>query len=349
MIKKKLEQVDYLSNSVIIEKHNEALSKISRLDGSLKYCSFSEIFNFMIKIIEIKNIIKFEKFLPPYNTILDIYANLSINKNYIDKGSEVTGVINAVIFGIESILEKNFLDKKIFTRLQQLIRNNKDEIRSGYGIHIVDGNKNIIYTPPQSKDEILKHLDDLEIYMNNDNKFPLIKMAISHYQFESIHPYNDGNGRTGRIINILYLMMCGVINSPFIPLSQQILKTKKEYYGLLQKVNKDENSISEFIIYILEAVSASCDEGMKLLGELDILFETINESTNIDKSLINTFLYKQLIISSKSISESMKITPYLAKKLLNRLIEENLVIQLEFNKKSKSYVLKGIMDIINKS
>ena len=91
-------------------------------------------------------------------------------------------------------------------------------------VHIKDSNGNVIWTPPQSKEEILKYLDELEIFINNDNKYLLIKLGIIHYQFGSTHPYNDGNGRIGRIINILYLIMCDVISSLFITISQQIQK-----------------------------------------------------------------------------------------------------------------------------
>lgn len=346
MIKTKLQDLNFLNNKNILEKHTAALAKISKLDGSIKYCPFVNIFNVLITIIENKNNNEIENINTTYNTILNVYANISLKKKNIDKMQEITGILKAIEYGIKSIKSDGFINKNTFTKIQQIIRNNNDSIRSGVGVHINDSNGNIIWTPPQSKEEILKYLDELEIFINNDNKYPLIKLGIIHYQFEAIHPYNDGNGRTGRIINILYLIMCDVISSPFIPISQQIQKTKKQYYNLLQLVNKDEENINEFIIYILDSISKASDESTKILSKLDLLFNGINQNTKIDKALINAILYKELIISIKSICKAMDITPYLAKKLLNTLISENLITELDGNKKERVYILTGIMKII---
>ncbi|MDK2819656.1 MAG: Fic family protein [Mycoplasmataceae bacterium] len=179
---------------------------------------------------------------------------------------------------MKSIKSDGFINKNTFTKIQQIMRNNNDSIISGVGVQINDSNGNVIWMPPQSKEEVLKYLDELEIFINNDNKYPLIKMAIIHYQFEAIHPYNDGNGQTGRIINILYLIMCKVIGSPFIPLSQQIQKTKSQYYQLLQDVNKNEENITQFIIYILENISSASDTSSKILLDLQLLFKSINNN-----------------------------------------------------------------------
>lgn len=347
MIRTKLQDLNFLNNNVVLEKHNVALAKISKLDGSLKYCLFANIFNYLVTMIENKNNNAIENINTNYNTILNIYANLSLEKKNIDKTQEVEGILQALEFGIKKIATDGFINKTTFTRIQQIIRNNDDEIRAGFGINITDSNGNIIWVPPQSKDEILKYLDELEVFINNDNKYPLIKMAIIHYQFEAIHPYNDGNGRTGRIINILYLIMCNVISSPFIPISQQIEKTKKKYYELFQAVNKNEKLIDEFIIYILDIISIAMDESTKILDELNTLFININQNPKIEKSLVD-LLYKELIISVKLICKNMNVTPYLAKKLLNTLISENLIVQLDGSKKEKFYILTGIAEIINR-
>ena len=346
MIKKKLEDIEYLSNSTIIEKHNEALAKISKVDGSLMFCSFEKIFNFIALMIENKNNNEIENIHTTYNTILDIYSDISLNKKTIDKSLEVTGILNAFTFGVKTIMENGFINKNTFTKIQQIIRSNEDSIRSGVGVQINDSNGNVIWTPPQSKDEILRYLDELLVFINNDNKYPLIKMAIIHYQFEAIHPYNDGNGRTGRIINILYLIMCKVIGSPFIPLSQQIQKTKTQYYQLLQEVNKNEENITQFIIYILESISSASDASSKILLDLQLLFESIDNDNKINKELLNVFLHQELIISNKAICEKLNISSYMAKKHINELIKEKLITELGENKKTKTYILSGVMKII---
>ena len=100
----------------------------------------------------------------------------------------------------------------------------------------------IIYTPPDNEKTILDLLSNLEMYINNEDKTDaLIKMALIHYQFESIHPFYDGNGRTGRIINVLYLVQKELIDNPILYLSEYIIKNKSEYYELLQKIRTDDS------------------------------------------------------------------------------------------------------------
>ena len=112
----------------------------------------------------------------------------------------------------------------------------------------------MIHTPPQEELTIRKLLDNLEQYINtNDGIDPLIKMAVIHYQFETIHPFYDGNGRTGRIINILYLVLNELLDLPILYLSSYIIKHKADYYRLLQEV-RTKGSWEEWIIYMLEGI-----------------------------------------------------------------------------------------------
>lgn len=114
----------------------------------------------------------------------------------------------------------------------------------------------VIYTPPQHPDVIVELMGNLERFINDPGVSgldPLVKMAIIHYQFESIHPFYDGNGRTGRIINVLYLVLQGLLDIPVLYLSRQIICTKSEYYRLLQQV-RDNDDWEAWILYMLEAV-----------------------------------------------------------------------------------------------
>jgi Fic family protein len=101
--------------------------------------------------------------------------------------------------------------------------------------------KKIIYTPPVGEDRIRKKLTNWERFINqNQDIDPLIRMAVTHYQFEAIHPFTDGNGRTGRILNLLFLIQEQLLTMPILYLSHYIIKTKNEYYASLRKVTEDE-------------------------------------------------------------------------------------------------------------
>lgn len=113
-----------------------------------------------------------------------------------------------------------------------------------------------VYIPPQNHQEIVTLMSNLEKYLNETHESDLddlIKMALIHYQFESIHPFYDGNGRTGRIINVLFLVLKDLLNTPVLYLSRYIVKNKVTYYSLLQKV-RDEDAWEEWILFMLDAV-----------------------------------------------------------------------------------------------
>ncbi len=105
------------------------------------------------------------------------------------------------------------------------------------------------------------YMKNLEDYINNDDDMvdPLVKLAIIHYQFESIHPFYDGNGRTGRIINILYLILKGLIDIPILYLSKYIIRNKSEYYKLFQET-RNNNDFEDWIIYILIGIEEMAEE-----------------------------------------------------------------------------------------
>lgn len=117
--------------------------------------------------------------------------------------------------------------------------------------------KEIIYTPPVGEEAIRKLLNNWESYLHEDDDIdPLIKMAISHYQFEAIHPFTDGNGRTGRVINILFLIERKLLSLPILYLSRYIVQNKLDYYRLLLGVTSEQNW-QDWIIFMLKAVEAT--------------------------------------------------------------------------------------------
>ncbi len=135
----------------------------------------------------------------------------------------------------------------------------------------------VIYTPPDNIDAINRLLRNYEQYINEEDDVPhLIKMAIQHYQFESIHPFYDGNGRTGRIINILYLIVFGLLEQPILFLSGYIIENKSEYYRLLQEV-RTNNKWEDWILYILKGVEITAKATINQVAELDMLMDVTKQ------------------------------------------------------------------------
>ncbi|EFV2049851.1 MULTISPECIES: protein adenylyltransferase Fic [Enterobacteriaceae] len=131
------------------------------------------------------------------------------------------------------------------------------DIRKTPGTVLRDQNNNVVYTPPVGEDAIRELLANWERFIHGDDDLdPLVKMAIAHYQFECIHPFPDGNGRTGRILNILYLIQSELLSLPILYLSRFILERRDDYYTLLRRVT-EEGDWESWILFMLEAVEST--------------------------------------------------------------------------------------------
>jgi Fic family protein len=149
-------------------------------------------------------------------------------------------------------------------RIQAELERNGAGFRKLPGTELKDGAGRTIYVPPQDPDEIVALMGNLERFINDAASFdadPLIKMALIHHQFESIHPFYDGNGRTGRIINVLYLVQQQLLEAPVLYLSRRIVRTKSEYYRLLQAV-RDADMWEDWVAYMLGAVEETAGEAI---------------------------------------------------------------------------------------
>jgi Fic family protein len=181
---------------------------------------------------------------------------------------EVQNYISALKKGFELTSESGLLTNKTILQIQEVLEGNKAGFRKLPGTALKNAaTGETIYTPPQDYEEIMRLMANLEKYINDPRMQdfdPLIKMAIIHFQFESIHPFYDGNGRTGRIINILYLILEKLQSLPILYLSNYIIKHKQEYYRFLQKV-RDENLWEDWIIFMIQGVEEIARETIDLI------------------------------------------------------------------------------------
>ena len=169
---------------------------------------------------------------------------------------EVLRYRQALMVGFELVRQSGLLTSNNIIKIQGELERNNAGFRKLPGTALKDGAGRTVYTPPQDPEEIKGLMRDLERFVNEPDLFdvdPLIKMALIHHQFESIHPFYDGNGRTGRIINVLYLVKEGLLDIPVLYLSQHIVRNKNRYYDLLQRVRVDD-IWEDWVLYILEAV-----------------------------------------------------------------------------------------------
>ncbi len=206
---------------------------------------------------------------------------ISINQQWlivrlkIPRTKEVLFYKEALWYGYEQVKKKGIITSNLFVKLVQIIKRNEAGIRTLPGTQIKnDKTGEVVYSPPEGEAIIRDKLKNLEQFINipDDGLDPLIKMALIHYQFEAIHPFADGNGRTGRILNIIYLVQEGLISLPVLYLSRYIIEHKAEYYNKLRQVTETE-SWHEWILYMIKAVE---ETSVLTLSKIESITEAIN-------------------------------------------------------------------------
>jgi Fic family protein len=183
---------------------------------------------------------------------------------------EVLRYRQALHVGYASVREQGLLTVNHIVDIQRELQQNEAGLRKLPGTALKDGAGRVVYTPPQDAREIARLMGELERFVNDATLFdadPLVKMALIHHQFESIHPFYDGNGRTGRIVNVLYLVKEGLLDIPVLYLSHHIVRTKPRYYQLLQSV-REQDRWEEWVLYMLEGVESTAARGMRTIAAI---------------------------------------------------------------------------------
>jgi len=244
---------------------------------------------------------------------------------------------------------------KDILHIQSIIEPNKSGIRKIPGTVI--GNSmtgKVVYTPPQHPDEITDLLDNLVNYTNDSDLSeldPLIKMAIIHHQFESIHPFYDGNGRTGRILNILYLVKNDLLDLPILYLSRYIVRTKSEYYRLLQSV-RDDNDWQSWVAYVVEGIEITARETIEFIDQIKVLVFAAKRKMRSElpkiysQELLNNLFYHPYT-KVQFVMEQLGVTRITATKYLNDLAKHGFVSKQKIGR-TNYYINDSLVDLITK-
>ena len=186
---------------------------------------------------------------------------------------EVARYGHALRIGFAAVRSTGLLTNNHILQIQAELEHNHAGFRKLPGTALKGNDGRVVYTPPQDHGSIVALMADLERFINDDALFdadPLVKMALLHHQFESIHPFYDGNGRTGRIINVLYLVKQGLLDIPVLYMSRHIVRTKADYYRLLQEV-RDRDAWEDWVLYMLTAVERTAAEGIATIQAIKAL------------------------------------------------------------------------------
>mgnify|MGYP003407131143 FL=1 len=287
-----------IETKAILKKSILANKALVKLNGVAKIIPNQAILINSLILQEAKDSSEIENIITTHDELYQSSLDIS---NISHATKEVQSYSRALLKGFDLVRETSLLLTRHIVDIQQELEGNVAGIRKQAGTVLKNqATGEVIHTPPQEETTIRKLLDNLEQYINtNDGIDPLIKMAIIHYQFETIHPFYDGNGRTGRIINILYLVLNELLDLPILYLSSYIIKHKADYYRLLQEV-RTKGSWEEWIIYMLEGIEQTATKQVQLINDIKELMDNTKEK-------LKSELPK---IYSKDLLEVLFIHPY---------------------------------------
>ena len=266
---------------------------------------------------------------------------------------EVLRYREAMLEGFDLVMQKGFLNTNGIVAIQKILEENNAGLRRLPGTSLKNAvSGEVIYTPPDDYETILSLMKNLEVYLNqSDELSPLVKLAVQHYQFESIHPFYDGNGRTGRIINVLYLCLHGLLDTPVLYLSDYIINHKTDYYRLLAEVkNKDE--WEEWVLFILNAVAETAKQTADQIRSINELFVRLQHRIKeqaiklYNKDLLE-LLFEQPYCKIEFVVDRLNITRVTATKYLNGL-EKIGVLESKKIWKETLYINTELFELLKK-
>ena len=281
-----------------------------------------------------------------------LYQALSAKGIEVDTATkEVLRYREAIIEGYHSVQKRGFLNTNTIIAIQSVLEENNAGLRKLPGTALKNATTGeIIYTPPDDKDSILKLMKNLEDYINEKSDIsPLIKLAVQHYQFESIHPFYDGNGRTGRILNVLYLILHGLMDSPVLYLSDYIIKHKTDYYHLLQKV-RTTDQWEEWILFMLAAVETTSRQTIQQIEAIKALFVQTQDKVKTEagklysKDLLE-LIFEQPYSKIEFVIDRMNVSRITASKYLKALEQLGILVPRKVWKETL-YINQALFDIL---
>lgn len=249
------------------------------------------------------------------------------------------------------------LTLNVVKQIQKELEHNNAGFRTVSGTKLKTSKGDVVYTPPQTGEEVAKYMSNLEKYINTQELQdidPLIKMAIIHHQFESIHPFYDGNGRTGRIISILYLVMNDLLDLPILYLSRYITHNKSEYYRLIQEIRDTApdnfNVWEEWIVFMLKGVEETAIETIRLVKSISALMAKYKSilkplfGKQYKHELINNLFFHPYT-KIEFMERDMAVQRKTAAKYLDTIVQETGLLQKQKLGRSNYYINTELIEL----
>lgn len=337
-----------LETKVVLTKTIKASRALAQLNGAIRNLPNPSLFLDTIHLQEAKASSEIENII---TTNDDLYQAVVADKTCDNPATkEVISYKEAIWLGIKRLEEKPFITTNLCVELVQCIKQNTAGIRTSPGTTLSNTKGEVIYTPPSGEQVIREKMANLETFINENQSIdPLIKMAVSHYQFEAIHPFSDGNGRTGRILLLLQLKLERLLDIPALFLSEYIIKHKDKYYSGLRSVTEKEDW-STFILFMLDMVETTAIKGLERLESIIQLMETTGQEIKeklpkvYSKDLVEV-IFKLPYTKRKNLIDIDLGTPKTVGNYLMALEQQGFLKSVRVGKE-KLYLNRRLMNIL---
>ena len=329
---------DQLETVSILKKLGSASRQLAELKGLAASIPRPEILINTLVMQEAKDSSAIENIVTTHDELYrdDVLPEAGTNA----AAKEVLRYRQALKIGFDLVRQTGLLSCNHMIAVQRDLEQNDAGFRKVPGTTLKDGRGRVIYEPPQSHREIVELMSDLEKVINDPEMLtvdPLIKMAVIHHRFETIHPFYDGNGRTGRIINVLFLVHAGLLDIPILYLSRHIVTHKADYYRLLQQV-RDKDSWEEWILYMLTAVEQTAIQTSQTVNAIkgalqDYTHRIRDKHRFYSQDLINS-LFNHPYTRITFIERDLQVSRLTATRYLDQLTEDGFLEKQKIGRNS---------------
>ncbi|MDD2594465.1 MAG: Fic/DOC family N-terminal domain-containing protein [Bacteroidales bacterium] len=344
-----------LETKPILKQLNLANKKLAELKGVALTIPNEDILINTLTLQEAKDSSEVENIVTTQDDLFK--ADLDLKQAVINASTkEVLNYRQAMKTGFASVRRTKILSNNIVKQIQQELENNNAGFRSVPGTTLKNSKGEVVYTPPQDGNEVQRLMDNLEQYINNPDMQdvdPLIKMAIIHHQFESVHPFYDGNGRTGRIISILYLVCNDLLDLPILYLSRYITHNKAEYYRLLQSIREknteNANEWEAWILFMLKGVEETAIETIRLIKGISSLMNDYKQKLRpifgkqYKHELLNNLFFHPYT-KIEFVERDMMVQRKSASKYLEMIVQLGLLEKIKL-RKTNYYMNTSLIDL----
>jgi len=343
--------VEY-ETKVVLKKLASAHRALAELKGVALSIPRQEILINTLTLQEAKDSSEVENIVTTHDELYK--GSLGIDNLVSPVTKEVQSYVSALKCGFALVKNNKVLTTNNIIEIQEVLEKNNAGLRKVPGTTLKNQQTGeVVYEPPQEYQKIRDLMSNLEIFINNEaltDLDPIVKMAIIHFQFESIHPFYDGNGRTGRIINILYLVLNELLDIPILYLSRYIIRNKAKYYALLQSV-RDKGSWEEWILYMLNAVEETAYDTIRLVNvikkEMQEMKNTLRDNYKFYSQELMNHLFKQPYTKIEFLQNELGVSRITAASYLNQLAKDEVLFKHKLGK-TNYYINTKLMDALLK-